>query len=1145
MFQNSIVNILRNHWPLTHLNVAYWNYCDSLYFYLDYLYWRPILTMRTMRRIIILFGFLSLLFSCSSKSERKFVEVPSTQTTISFSNTLIDSPELNILNYLYYYNGAGVVTADFNNDSLVDIYFVGNQIPNQLYLNKGKFQFVNVTAESNLMSSDGWNTGATQVDINNDGLLDIYVCQAAGYRNLKGQNKLYINQGINANGTPTFKESAKDYGLDFEGLSTQSAFFDFDLDGDLDMYLLNHSVHPNRNYGRGVLRKQVDSLSGDRIYENVNGYFNDVSSQAGIYQGKSGYGLDLSISDLNNDGYPDIYVGNDFFENDYLYINQKNGTFREIISENDEKLGNTTHFSMGNDIADINNDGQMDIVSLDMLPENLETYKTSGLEYPYPIYRQYLNQGFAPQYMQNTLHLNLGDANFAQIGNLSGIAATEWSWGALIADFDNDGYNDAYISNGIKGATNDMDYMNFIANENIQRRIDYGMTSSDMPLVNELPIKKAPNYFFRNNGDLTFSDISEAWLDGNPSFSNGCTYSDLDNDGDLDIIVNNINEPAYILENTSNENYSLTVMLEGKQNNPFGVGSKLIAYQDSKLQVREHFTTKGYLSAKDNRVYFGLGKDSILDSLKVIWPNRTYQTLTSVKANTILKLSQKNAIDVEQDDNSTHYTQFQRIDSVLNFVHKEAVSLDFDRQPLIPFAASNEGPGIAIADINDDGLDDIFINGAKRQASSLYIQREGGDFSLSQQDLFNEDAINEDVESLFFDSDNDGDLDLLVVSGGNEFLNGKPLQPRFYKNESGVLFRKDGMFSGISLNASKVVALDYDNDNDNDIIITADQQPSKYGVTPKQFIFQNNGKDGFLDVTNRVAPDFEYIGNVKDIVVADVDQDGLTDFMVVGHWMPISIFLNKGSTFELQNGQSLSKTHGWWNSIAVNDYDNDGDLDIFCGNWGLNTKFKANNEYPITLYLADFDQNGSVEPLVTYFHDQTETPFASKDELVKQMPFLNKKFLSYKSFAKASVPELFGQKELDNAQQKKVYLLESSYFENTGDGKFAKHNFPRIAQSSTVRDMLFDDVNSDGYKDLLIIGNDYEISTQLGRLDALRGVILQNDKNGGFFWQKNPSLHIEGASRNIHKIKINDQERYVIGRNNKAPLFIAKKNQDK
>lgn len=1095
-----------------------------------------------MNRIV--FSIILILissYSCIRQEEKIFSEISPRYSGVKFANNLSNSPNLNILNYLYYYNGAGTISADFNNDNLIDLYFVGNQISDELYLNKGDFKFERVTEISGIFSSEGWSTGATQVDINNDGYLDIYLCKASGYRNLKGKNLLYINQGPNDKGIPIFEEKASDYGLDFEGLSTTASFFDFDIDGDLDMYLLNHSVHPNRTYGRGSQRTKIDTLSGDRLYQNNNGHFIDISSKAGIFQGKSGYGLGISISDINNDGYPDIYVGNDFYENDYLYINQQNGTFQEIISADSERIGHTTHFSMGNDIADINNDGFMDIISLDMLPENLETYKTSGLEYAYPIYRQYLNQGFSPQYMQNTLHLNLKNGTFAEISNLAGLSATEWSWGALFADFDNDGFNDVFISNGIKGATNDMDYMNFIANDAIQKRIDAGMTNSDMPLIDELPEKKVSNYFFKNNGDLTFSNSTESWFTEKPTFSNGTTYADLDNDGDLDIVVNNIDDNPLILKNNSTEGNHLIVKLKGSGRNRHGIGAKITAFVNNKIMYREQFTSKGYLSSTSNKIHFGIGKDSLIDSLKVVWPDGLVQTRYKVTPNKVINLNQVEANSKHDYSKNSKSQNLKKIDSLINFVHKEQVTLDFDREPLIPFAASNQGPNISIIDFNQDGLDDVFITGGKNQASELHIQSENGTFKVNQETNFELHRLHEDLASSFFDADNDGDIDLLIASGGNEFKSGKPIEPRLYINEKGNLSFKESNFKGISINASKIIANDFDKDGDIDVFITSDIEPLQYGKTPKQYIFLNDGTGNFEDVTALLAPEFEFLGNVKDLVFNDINNDDLIDFVAVGHWMPISIFINNGTEFRLQKNNQLSNTNGWWNTVKARDFDNDGDVDIIAGNWGLNTKFKSSVESPLTLYSTDFDDNGSIEPLVTYFHKGVETPFASKDDLVKQMPFLNKKYLSYSSFAKASIKELFGENKLEKAKQKKVFELKSCFFKNNGTGGFLKRALPLIAQSSIIYDIAIEDFNNDGFNDLLIVGNDFEISTQLGRLDALHGVILQNDKKGDFYWDTEELPDINGAARTIKEIEINGAEHYMVGINSKAPIFLSKK----
>ncbi|MGB5554784.1 MAG: VCBS repeat-containing protein, partial [Flavobacteriaceae bacterium] len=984
----------------------------------------------------------------------------------------------------------------------------------------------------------------THVDIDNDGLEDIYICRVGNYNQIKGKNLLYINKGINEKGIPSFEEKAEEYGLDFSGFSTQASFFDFDLDGDLDMYLLNHSVYPNRTYGKGVKRNDNAPLSGDVLFENIEGKFIDVSAKAGIFQGEIGYGLGLGISDLNNDGYPDIYVGNDFFENDYLYINQRDGTFKDIISQDINNLGHTSHFSMGNDLADINNDGFDDIISLDMLPEDLITYKTSGLEFPYTNYQQYLKNGYAPQYMQNTLHLNLGNETFAEIGNLAGISATEWSWGPLLADFNNDGFKDIYISNGIKGATNDMDFINFISDELIQKKIREGMSEQEMEYIKSLPQKKVANYFFRNQGDLTFENVTDTWFVKEDSFSNGCTYADLDNDGDLDIIVNNIDEEAFVLENRTlkdSTNNFLKIKFKGGATNLNGIGSKIIGYHKNGTTVQQHFVTKGYLSSVPQILSMGIGLDAVVDSLQIIWPGGKFQTFTNVSANQTITADIDNAKGDYFSQSIEIYPELlSPIDSLINFRHQELPTVEFVRDPLIPFTNTNGGPKITIGDINGDALQDFIIGGAKKQASVLFIQDSMGSFKNSQKNIFDQDSQSEDTFQLIFDADADGDSDLLIVSGGNEFRNGPPLNPRLYINNNSVFTRDTIQFKTIHINASKAGAIDFDQDGDLDVIITSDQVPWQFGQTPQQYILENDGTGRFKDVTNSWAEEFKNIGNIKDFTWADVNNDGTQDLIVVGHWMPITIFLKLNGKLVLQSKNGIDHSNGWYNTVKAADMDMDGDIDFIVGNWGLNSKFNASIQKPITLYSYDFDKNGTIDPLVTYFYGISETPFASKDELVKQMPFLNKNFLSYRNFAEASISEMFTAEKIEKSQKKMVYELRSGYYENDGDANFSLKTLPNIAQASTIKDIAIDDLNDDGYPDLIMVGNDHEISTQLGRMDALHGLILMNDTKGGFIWAEHQNLNISGQARSIEKTLINDHEYFIIGMNNDYPIALKK-----
>ena len=713
----------------------------------------------------IVCSLLFLLVSCNN-NDSLFVSLPSNKTQIKFQNNLTSTTDLNILNYLYYYNGAGVAAADFNNDGLADLYFTGNQTADKLYLNTGGLQFKDITKQALINNSTPWTTGVTTVDINNDGFLDIYICKIGAHNSIKGNNLLYINEGPDNNGIPRFKEAASFYGLDIASFATQASFFDYDKDGDLDLFLMNHSLYPNSNYGKGSIRTEVDQMSGDKLFENKQGKFEDVTSQSGIFQGKIGYGLGLSIGDVTNDGYPDIYVGNDFFENDYLYINQKDNTFKEVISKDKTALGHTSHFSMGNAISDLNNDSKMDIISLDMLPENLKTYKTSGLEFPYQTYQYYLKNGYAPQFMQNTLHYNNGNETFSEAAYLSGIAATEWSWSPIVGDYDNDGFKDLYITNGILGATNDMDYINFISNEAIQKQLATEKSRRNLELSKQIPQKKVKNYFYKNNQDKTFSNVTSSWLSHENSFSNGGVSVDLDNDGDLDLVVNNINEEAYVLENNSNKIYQnnyLKVKFIGNSNNTFGIGATVKAYYKDQIITEENYTTKGYLSSVEPKIHLGLGDATIIDSLQIIWSTNAYETLKNVQTNQEIEVFYKDAAKNYRHTAIKKQPSFLvNKDSILSFKHKDSQSLEFNRDQIIPYASTNLGPHIAVSDINNDGLEDLFISGGKSQASELFIQNKKGQFASVQDSVFKNTAIHEDVYAVLFDANGDDFKDLLV-----------------------------------------------------------------------------------------------------------------------------------------------------------------------------------------------------------------------------------------------------------------------------------------------------------------------------------------------------------------------------------------------
>lgn len=1098
--------------------------------------------------IIVILSFYLLVLSCS-KTGKDTDEYTSTRfektldTDIDFSNTLSSDTSLNILNYLYYYNGGGTAIADFNNDGLDDVYFTANQGPDKLYINLGNLKFKDVTTPSRIVNDTGWTTGVTTVDINTDGLLDIYISKVSQHLDLKGKNKLYVNQGVNDSGIPIFKEQASKYGLDVQGFSSQASFFDYDLDGDLDVFILRHSLYPNSNYGSGNIRKTLDTLSGDLFFENKNGLYVDSTEKTNIFSSRIGYGLGISTSDLNNDGYPDLYIGNDFFENDYLYINQKDGTFKEV-NTTEGRLGHTSHFSMGNAIEDINNDGKPDIMSVDMLPENLETFKASGQEYNYTLLQNQLKYGYKPQFMQNTLHINLGNNVYSETAFLSGVAASEWSWAPLLADFNNDGLKDIYVTNGILGASNDMDFINFISNKDVQKQLGKNMDAPAMEFIKKLPEKKTPNYFFKNIGNGQFKNTTKSWYTSTPTFSNGASYGDLDNDGDLDIIVNNINEKALILENKTNQdsiavNY-LKIKFQGSKSNPLGIGTKVAVHTGSTTQYFQNYTTTGYLSAKAPTLFVGLSNHEIVDSLEVIWPDTSKQVLKNVTTNQTLLLKASQALNKKfyEDSLHTNPSMLSQAKVFIDYKHRDNPSVEFSRDPLVPYATTNLGPKITVADLNADGLDDLVTLGAKGQNSTYHLQNQDGSFRKLDFPEAKQHAIHEDIQAIAFDANGDDLIDILIVSGGNEFTKGKPLEPRLYLNNGDGFDPVSHTFDNISINAAKATAVDLDNDRDLDLVIIANVFPREFGKSPSQFLFINDGLGNFKDKTDTYAPELRNLGIVYDIVWKDLNDDGFLDAILAGHWLPITILYNDGKNLKPQAIAGLEKTNGWWNAIEVADFDNDGDLDILAGNWGLNTRLKPSIDEPVRLYRADFDKNSKIDPILTYFHNGKETTLATKDEMVKQLPFLNKKFLSYTAFAKADIKELLGDDQLRNSEIKEVYEFASIYFENNGNNTFKSHTLPFLVQASTIQDILVEDFNIDGYLDALLVGNNSEISSQLGRLDASQGVLLLNDQNGSFFVAKDQDVAVSGSSRGIERIQLKNKNHYVISKNNDSLQFL-------
>ncbi len=1078
-------------------------------------------------KYVVSFLVITMLLGCSKKEEVLvekapifFESVSSDLSGIEFSNDLHYTDELNIIEYLYYYNGGGVAIGDINNDGLDDIYLTANQTSDKLYVNLGGLKFKDITTEASIQTGNTWSTGVTMEDVNNDGLLDIYVSKVGNYKSLKAHNLLYINQGNNS-----FVESSKEYGLDFSGFSTQASFLDYDNDGDMDMYLLNHAVHTPRSYGDIRKRATADELSGDRFYENKLNEgelkFVNVTETSGIYNSALGYGLAITTSDINNDGYIDIYVGNDFHENDYLYINQGDKTFKESSAD---YLNHNARFTMGVDIADVNNDQRQDIFTLDMMPFDHEVFLKSGGEDSDKVSAIKKNFGFRNQYARNTFQLNRGQASFTDVALMTETHATDWSWSALIQDYDNDGLNDIYITNGIYKRPNDLNYINYISNINFAKYDQTKQAKLKKQLIEEMPTISIPNVVFKNHGDLEFKRYSkESGL--KPSYSNGAAYSDLDNDGDLDLVINNINQKASILENkssigASNNFVSFTLKGDTVLKNPNG--TKLRLYANGKTYFKELIVTKGFQSSSTHTVHFGLGATTKIDSIKLTWLDGKVQTNANIAVNKhhILKRG-SNLSDSIKDEIITVNESLE----VFPFRHLENNFLDYEREPLMPEKLSTEGPTSIAADFNGDGLDDLYIGGARYQAPSFYIQQKDGSYKINKESDFNKDILYEDVDVAAFDIENDGDLDLYVMSGGNEKIEGGGhLEDRIYLNDGKAKFTRLKA-PLVRTNGGSVSSGDFDNNGSDDLFIGNRSMPGGYGLSPFSYILKNNGEGQFSIVKK------SRLGMVTDSKWADINNDKLLDLVVVGDWMPITVLINQGdSTFVNSTKKyGLEHSHGMWNSVDVVDIDNNGEKDIIAGNAGLNFKWKASKEFPVKLYIDDYDDNGNVDPIIFYDFFGNNVPFASKDKLVGQLPSLKKKFLSYEKFAKIkSITDLTGKPETDVLEVKKIEELRSMLYLNLSE-KTKPIALPKEAQLSTIEDIHVEQ-NEDG-ADILFVGNYLNYTTELGESSGNSGGILQF-KDGKIEFVKNLPLPANLNTRQL--IKIKDNQFLVISNDDKS-----------
>ncbi len=1113
--------------------------------------------IRTMRRSSILVCTLLLLASCTSQErgdrargedgsaqKKLFALLPPERTNIYFKNTLSaqPTPHKNELTYEYFSSGGGVAVGDLNGDGLDDIYFTANMSYNKLYLNKGNMVFEDVTRISGVAGrKNTWKTGVTMADVNGDGLLDIYVCYSGELPLERRVDELYINQGTDENGVPHFEEQASEYGLANPHSSTQAHFFDYDRDSDLDLFLLTHNVKSTPRQGsRGTRRRleEEDPVNGVRFYENKGGHFEDVTERVGIRSSSLTYGLGAMVSDINKDGWPDIYVGNDYSPPDYLYINNGDGTFTNKIKSS---IGHTSRASMGVDIADINNDGWSDIVVLDMLPEDNRRQKLLFMPNDRRSFKQNVQSGFHYQYMRNTLQLNNGNGTFSEIGQLAGISNTDWSWAPLVADYDNDGKNDLFVTNGILHDITNRDFLRYRVNYLIKN--NYDLTPKDLlHLMEKLPSSDLTNYAFKNTGNLQFKDVSTAWGLARPLISNGAAYSDLDNDGDLDLVTNNVNDYASVFENRASEitgNNYLRIDLKGSGGNTYGIGSKITLYTNGTEQYKEQMPTRGYLSSVSPTLHFGLGRHTVVDSLRVIWPDGEVQILRGIKANQRLTLYQRDAAEVGGRAGgrsaSDGTAAFEEVPSPVEFTHRMDGNVDdFLRQPLMVNPKSFAGPALAKADVNGDGRVDVFAGGGSGQAGMLYLQRPNGQFAPAPQPAFEEDSRSNDVDALFFDFNRDGHPDLYVASGGyDHFTPGDAaLQDRLYLGDgSGNFTRAGDALPEMRTSTGAVAAADINGDGWPDLFVGGRVIPGQYPKPPRSYVLINDGQGHFEDRTAEIAPGLQRIGMVTDAHWHDLDGEGAEELIVAGEWMPIRVFENdEGILSDATESYFERPYSGLWNEILIDDLNRDGIPDLIAGNFGLNAQLVAGEDTPAELYYADFDGNGSVDPILTFYIQGVSYPYVLLDELRDQLPAIAAQFSSYESYAEATLDDLFTSEEIEEAGKLEARFLETSFFIGREGGGFEKKSLPVQAQFAPVFTITTLDYDGDGNKDILLCGNINEARIRFGKYDANYGVLLRGDGDGAFEYvpQYESGFNLQGDVRSA--LKVNNHFLFGINR---------------